>query len=174
MFKSLFAKYITVFMLIIFVSFSILTVITTIMVDSYSTNAKSEIMSNSVESSVGYIESKMEMQNTLNFQKFINENKNEIEIMLSAIAMNADDVTVVVTDNQGTIVGSKFFHRLERKAVGVLSTGNTPANFNAHILEATVQDGGTGNAVYISVSKNQHSLSLFSGSKDSIYCIFHS
>ncbi len=119
MFKSLFAKYITVFMLIIFVSFSILTVITTIMVDSYSTNAKSEIMSNSVESSVGYIESKMEMQNTLNFQKFINENKNEIEIMLSAIAMNADDVTVVVTDNQGTIVlcTGALAHRIPEASV---------------------------------------------------------
>ena len=59
MFKSVFAKYITVFMLIIFVSFSMLTAITTVMVNNYSTNAKAEIMSNSVLSSVGYIETKL-------------------------------------------------------------------------------------------------------------------
>lgn len=104
MFKSVFAKYITVFMLIIFISFSVLTVITTIMVNNYSTNAKAEIMLNSVNSSVGYIEKKLEAQNTLNFQKFLNENKDDIEAMLWAIAMNSDDITVVVTDNQGNIV----------------------------------------------------------------------
>jgi len=104
MFKSVFAKYITVFMLIIFVSFSVLTVITTVMVNNYSTNAKTEIMSNSVNSSVGYIEKKLAAQNTLNFQKFLNENRDDIEVMLAAIAINADDITVVVTDNQGKIV----------------------------------------------------------------------
>lgn len=104
MFKSVFAKYITVFMLIIFVSFSVLTIITTVMVNNYSTNAKTEIMSNSVSSSVSYIEKKLDAQNTLNFQKFLNENGDDIEAMLSAIAINADDITVVVTDNQGKIV----------------------------------------------------------------------
>ena len=59
MFKSLFAKYITAFMLIIFVSFSILTAITTVMVNNYSIEAKSEIMSNSVRSSVEYAASRI-------------------------------------------------------------------------------------------------------------------
>ena len=104
MFKSVFAKYITAFMLIIFISFAILTAITTVMVNDYSTDAKAEIMSGSVKSSVDYIESKLNTDKTLNFQKFINENKSDIEIMLSAIATNAEDITVVVTDNVGNII----------------------------------------------------------------------
>ena len=107
MFKSLFAKYVTAFMLIIFVSFSLLTVITTVMVNNYSIEAKSEIMSNAVSSSVEYIEGKLSVQKTMNFEKFINENKSDMEFMLSAIALNADGITVVVTDNQGNIVLSR-------------------------------------------------------------------
>ena len=107
MFKSLFAKYITAFMLIIFVSFSILTAITTVMVNNYSIEAKSEIMSNSVRSSVEYIEGLLSTQKTQNFQKFVNDNKSDMEFLLSAIAINADGITVVVTDTQGNIVLSK-------------------------------------------------------------------
>ena len=91
-------------LLIIFISFSILTAITTVMVNNYSTDAKAEIMSNSVSSSVAYIETKLESENSLNFRKIIDDNKTDIETLLAALALNADDITVVVTDNQGNII----------------------------------------------------------------------
>ena len=46
MFKSVFAKYITAFMAIIFVSFSMLAVITVTTVNNYSVDEKTEIMEN--------------------------------------------------------------------------------------------------------------------------------
>jgi len=104
MFKSVFAKYITAFMLIIFISFAMLTVITTIMVNDYSTDAKSELMSNSVGASAGYIRDKLIAEETSDFEGFINDNQGDMEIMLRAIISNADDITLMVTDNQGKIL----------------------------------------------------------------------
>lgn len=103
MFKSVFAKYITAFMLIIFVSFAMLTVITTVMVNDYSMDAKSELMSNSVSAAVEYVQSKLKSYEATDFDRFINDNRSDIDIMLRAITFNADDITLVVTDNQGSV-----------------------------------------------------------------------
>ena len=104
MFKSVFAKYITAFMLIIFVSFAMLTVITAITVNTYSVNTKSELMSNAAKSSVSYIERKIKADGIVYFRTFINKNQQDLAMMLDAVAFNAGDVTIVVTDNAGNIL----------------------------------------------------------------------
>ena len=110
MFKSLFSKYITAFMLIIFVSFAMLTVITTVMVNNYSVNEKFEKMENVSDASAEYIEKKFKSEPATYFHWFIDENSKDIENVLRTISESSDDVTVIVTDNEGNILlraGSK-------------------------------------------------------------------
>ena len=71
MFKSVFAKYITAFMLIIFVSFAMLTVITTVMVNNHSVNEKTEKMLGTSASSAEYIEKSINGESSLYFEWFI-------------------------------------------------------------------------------------------------------
>ena len=104
MFKSVFAKYVTAFMLIIFISFAMLTVITTVMVNNYSVNAKSEIMAGASESSAKYIKEKLDLENAVYFQWFTEENRADLEMVLGTLSESADDITVVVTDNNGNIL----------------------------------------------------------------------
>ena len=91
-------------MLIIFVSFAMLTVITAITVNTYSVNTKSELMSNAAKSSVSYIERKIKADGIVYFRTFINKNQQDLAMMLDAVAFNAGDVTIVVTDNAGNIL----------------------------------------------------------------------
>jgi len=59
MLKSVFAKYISAFMLIILCSFLIIILIITSIIGIYSENAKSDIMNNAAHSSAEYLESKL-------------------------------------------------------------------------------------------------------------------
>ena len=104
MFKSVFAKYITAFMLIIFISFSMLAVITVTTVNNYSMDEKKDIMLNSAISSRDYIEKNMDMVGTLRFNWFVEQNREDIELLLDAIASNSDDVMLVVADSSGQIL----------------------------------------------------------------------
>ena len=104
MFKSVFAKYITAFMLIIFVSFAMLTVITTVMVNNHSVNEKTEKMLGTSASSAEYIEKSIDGESSLYFKWFIDENREDIETVLSTLSKTSDDITVVVTDTEGNIL----------------------------------------------------------------------
>ena len=104
MFKSVFAKYITAFMLIIFVSFAMLTVITTVMVNNYSVNEKSDVMQGASESSAEYIEERLKAESSVYFRWFIDENMSDLEPVLRTIAKGAKDVTLIVTDTEGNVL----------------------------------------------------------------------
>ena len=104
MFKSVFSKYITAFMLIIFVSFTMLTVITTVMVNNYSVNEKFEKMINVSEASADYIEQRVKAEPATYFHWFIDENSKELETVLNTVSKSADDVTVIVTDSEGNVL----------------------------------------------------------------------
>ena len=110
MFKSVFAKYVTAFMMIIFVSFLVLSVITAVAVNNYSMDEKNAIMSRTAGSARDYVENELSEAGTLRFKWFINNNREEIETVLDAIASNAEDITIVLTDANGEVllaVGAK-------------------------------------------------------------------
>ena len=104
MFKSVFAKYITAFMLIIFASFIMLALITATAVNNYSADEKAEIMARSADSSKTYIEEKFNNEDNSYFDLFVSSNAGDIGMMLKAISLSSDDVTVVVADNNGNIL----------------------------------------------------------------------
>jgi len=91
-------------MLIIFISFSMLTVITTVMVNNYSVNEKSEMMLVTSESSAEYIEKLLKNENSTYFQWFVEKKHEDIEIVLQTLSKGSDDITVIVTDTEGNVL----------------------------------------------------------------------
>ena len=64
MFKSVFAKYITAFMVIITVSFAVLIGIISTVVNNYSVNAKADLVAQSAHTAAAYIEEKLQQAMT--------------------------------------------------------------------------------------------------------------
>lgn len=104
MFKSVFAKYVTAFMMIIFVSFLVLAMVTAVAVNNYSVDEKKESMSRSAISARDYVESEINEMGTVRFKWFVTNNSDDISMVLEAMAFNANDVTIVLTDSNGEIL----------------------------------------------------------------------
>ncbi len=104
MFKSIFAKYVLAFMLIILVSFVIIIFIISSIIGSYSTDAKADIMSNTAEVSATYIQSLFKSSALSTVEGVINENRSEAEQIIQAVSHSSDDITVLVSDNSGKIL----------------------------------------------------------------------
>ncbi len=104
MFKSIFAKYVLAFMLIILLSFVVIIVIISSIIGSYSEDAKSDIMENTARVSSTYVEDMFERSATNSIEGVIAASRSDAEQMLTVVANNADDLTILVCDNSGKIV----------------------------------------------------------------------
>ena len=105
MFKSVFAKYIFAFMLIIAISFAMLASIVGSVVNSYSVSAKSESVRSASEAVVNCIEKKQSFEDISDFSAFCDIYSDDINTVLDAVvAASADDLTVFVADNGGKII----------------------------------------------------------------------
>lgn len=100
MFKSVFSKYVSAFMLIIIVSFVVVSIITASAIGRYSRSAKEEIMQTSAEASASYLSDRLDI-----FEgdiKAISQTDGEgIAQTLEWIVTATDDATVILTDAQG-------------------------------------------------------------------------
>ena len=81
MFKSVFAKYILTFMLIIFVSFLVLVLIITGMVNSYAVNAKEKLLSNAASGAAEFLEARTETLSKTNFTQMIEGSVEDVDRM---------------------------------------------------------------------------------------------
>ena len=106
MFKSVFAKYITTFMLVIFVSFLLLVLLITAMVNNYAVNAKKKLLDNTADFAAGYLSDRMESGNTESdaFAKMILRMSGDVDRMLLAGAGMGDDITLLLVDKNGRIL----------------------------------------------------------------------
>ena len=101
MFKSVFAKYIFAFMTIILCSFMAIMLIISAIIGNYSENAKADIMDNAAHISAEYLESKLEDGE---LSELLATDGGDIDMMLSVICSNSDDVTVLIADCNGKIL----------------------------------------------------------------------
>ncbi len=160
MFKSIFAKYITVFMVIIFISFTMLALITSTAVNNYSIEEKTEIMANSATSSKNYIEEKLVADASGHFDWFIDENKFDIKTMMDAIASNSDNVTIAVTDSDGRILLSAGADADQIKSTAIIppelmdevNSGNGISDFRE--IDGVFTEPNLVNAVPITLNGN--------------------
>ncbi len=105
MFKSIFSKYITVFMLIIVISFVALVAIITSTVNRYSESARHELLENSARGVSAYLEDRFTDSGLSDFTSFVQLNEADISSVMKVVAANSEDISILITDTSGKIVG---------------------------------------------------------------------
>ena len=103
MFKSIFAKYVSAFMLIILSSFLVIIFIIASIISNYSTDAKSDVMENSAKATCTYIESLFRASGSEGIAETVDASRKSVISMLTVIAEGADDVTILISDIKGQI-----------------------------------------------------------------------
>ena len=104
MFKSVFAKYISAFMFIIFISFAVLVLIITSMVNSYAVNAKEEALTRAASGTAAFLEEKATNLSKTDFVGMIERSEAEVDRTLRVFGASAEDVTILLVDNSGNVV----------------------------------------------------------------------
>ena len=110
MFRSIFSKYIAIFMLIIVLSFVTLgIIISSMMSDYYTRNAENQLKT-TASSMQSLIIQRLNDKNTDNVAEFLSENHDEVNAVFSAlIRISGNDFSAFVTDGDGLILISIGF-----------------------------------------------------------------
>ena len=103
MFKSLFSKYFTAFILLIFFSFAVIISILTSVINNYSYDTKKETIKTISLSAKKYLEGQLEILGETDIKNFFNERGEAVDGMFSALSEYSDHVTIVVSDTSGQI-----------------------------------------------------------------------
>lgn len=108
MFKSVFTKYITAFMLIIIVCFTILaTIVSSLVLNHYNESTQGSLY-HTADNVRRYITNKYQISGEKDFGVFIETNKESLQPTISLLALNAGDNILFVIDAQGDVVLSDF------------------------------------------------------------------
>ncbi|MBE6570276.1 MAG: HAMP domain-containing histidine kinase [Ruminococcaceae bacterium] len=103
MFKSVFIKYISVFMAIIILSMVMSAVIITSLVNTYDANTKERTLANVAYSITDFVIEDYNNSGEKNFAGYLNESLNDIKPILDVMAINFDSIMVFIADSQGNI-----------------------------------------------------------------------
>lgn len=110
MFRSVFTKYITAFMLIIIVSFGILTGIVSSLMFNYSGELKRDVVYNSAGAVRNYISkeyrSAMDAGEAADFGSYLGGEKDPVGGSLSVLSEYTGDLAVMITDQNGRILAA--------------------------------------------------------------------
>ncbi|MBR4872793.1 MAG: HAMP domain-containing protein [Clostridia bacterium] len=104
MFKSVFAKYITTFILIIVISFSMILAIVLSLVTEHSSDLRGEIVQSVAAATESYLELKYERSDFNNFNEFVHANQAEIFEIVNSVVKSWDGVSVILADRDGTLL----------------------------------------------------------------------
>ena len=106
MFKSVFAKYITAFMSIIFISFLVLVLLITLMVNSYAVTAKRTLLESTAAATADFLGARISNADTDSaaFSNMIASNADDVKRMMNAMALKGEGVTLLLVDNRGDIL----------------------------------------------------------------------
>jgi len=116
MFKNLFAKYVVAFMAILLLSVLMILVVITSIITGYSEDSKLELMDNTVDSAEVYLEEQLRSNPQRTISELVRERETEIYAMLESIASHREDLTLVLTDEQGSVllsIGAERDHLVE-------------------------------------------------------------
>lgn len=104
MFKSVFAKYISAFMCIIFISFLVLVVIVTAMVNSYAVGAKQDVLANTASGAAEFLEARTSSLLKTDFARMIEGAQEDVDGMLRSLAATDDGISILLVDDRGDVV----------------------------------------------------------------------
>ena len=101
MFKSVFSKYLTVFMLLIVFSFLILALIISSIANEYAINTKQEGITKTSKAVVSYFDRDFEGKSPDEFSEYLKSEKQDIDSVLTA-SLFYSDTCIFIVDNTGT------------------------------------------------------------------------
>lgn len=104
MYRSLFSKYLTAFLLIIVAAFSILVAVIGSMLVNYIDDMNCKTLSRTAESIKEYIESEYHEYTSDDFNHFVYYKNSDIKQTLSMISACSDDTLIFLTDKKGTML----------------------------------------------------------------------
>ncbi len=103
MFKSVFIKYISAFMLINILSILLSTTIITTLANSYDENLKLRTVSNVASSITDFVIADYNNSGQLSFNDYLNQSLDEFKPILDVMAINLDNMVVFISDGVGDI-----------------------------------------------------------------------
>ena len=109
MFRSIFTKYITTFMLIIIVSFVMLASIISTMIVNYYTGTSEEQLSSAANSISYLIQKRLADSGSDTLRDYVISNSAEVGAYFSALTQNYNDMSIFLTDSEGNILASMAF-----------------------------------------------------------------
>ncbi|MCI8388643.1 MAG: cell wall metabolism sensor histidine kinase WalK [Clostridiales bacterium] len=104
MFKSVFTKYITAFMLIIAISFMILALILCQMVTNYSDDTKTQMVERTADTIAGFVNDGYRDEGSYDFSQYIYFSRNTVQPFVSAMTELNEDIIILVSDANGGIL----------------------------------------------------------------------
>ena len=113
MFKSIFSKYVTAFMLIILISFLVVLIITASAIGRFSNDSKEDFIKNSNEIARSYISSMLDSSDSSSFDSFEKSEQKNIIQMLNNVSFDTQDVSTVVVNTDGDVVFSYHYEDSE-------------------------------------------------------------
>ena len=108
MFKSVFSKYVTAFMLIIVVSFLVVLVVTAAAIGRFSVSIKEETVKRKVESTESYFSSLLYSADIKDLYSFDDTERDNVKKVMKNLSPSMDDVSTIVVDTDGKILFSYF------------------------------------------------------------------
>ncbi len=124
MFKSLFSKYISAFLLINLFSFAVIISIITSIINGYSQKTQRDELKMMTLSAREYIASQVTSSENDNFGETVLSNTDNMENIFSAISSNSENVTILIADESGKIISAFGTH-----AESIDSTAFLPSDF---------------------------------------------
>ena len=117
MFKSLFTKYISVFMLILLLSFLILTSILSTLVVAYNTDVKMNSMADAAYSVSVYVQRSYLSSGQSDFGDYLQTHSTWVMPVIDLLSVNVDNMILWLVDADGEIVltGGSGLSQLEEK-----------------------------------------------------------
>ncbi|MBR2848364.1 MAG: HAMP domain-containing histidine kinase [Clostridia bacterium] len=106
MLKSVFTKYISVFMLILLLSFLVLTSILTSLVTAYNADVKMNTMADAAYAVAGYLEYNFLYSDAETLEEYIEVYAPSSTPVINLISTTADDIVIGVVDADGRIIAS--------------------------------------------------------------------
>ena len=106
MFKSIYAKYVFAFMVIISLSFAIIIGIITSIIGNYSKDAKEELMSSAAMSAEAYLTAQMKISESTELCELYEHYPEEVSAILTSLSYAKDDVTLILSNNDGLIISA--------------------------------------------------------------------
>ncbi len=103
MFRSVFTKYISAFMLIYIFSIFFSTSIVTTLLNVYDENSKNRALSNIAYASCEYMIDDYSQSGEMSFEEYLDSSVYEIMPVLKAMATNGDNVVIFISDGEGDI-----------------------------------------------------------------------